>query len=207
MYGTAGSNNYVATHTNTNDSTIKKVLDTWYRKNLMKYSSYLSDAGFCGDRSTAIDVGIWNPYDIATGYGSDRTYYGAYNRLYNNKQPQFSCPQSNDLYTTSSSNKGNKALDYPIGLITADEVAYAGGLFGRSNNNYYLYTGSSYWTMSPRYLGGSAAYEWLVNSSGYLLDNGVNVRRGARPVINLKSGIEVTGGDGTIGNEYIIKVS
>ncbi len=77
------------------------------------------DSGFYGDRS--LSGGL--------GYGTNNSYYRAYNRLEDNKIPQFSCPQSNDLYTTSSSSKGNKALDYPIGLITADEVAYAGGVY------------------------------------------------------------------------------
>ena len=196
MYGTAGSSSYSATHTNTNDSTIKGVLDSWYEENLIDYSTYLADTGFCGDRSLS----------SGTGIAETTTYYGAYNRLYNNKTPQFACPQSNDLYTTSSSNKGNKALEYPIGLITADEVAYAGGV-NKSNINYYLYTGNYYWTMSPWLFAGSNANEWLVISDGVLAGYGVLNSLGARPVINLKSGIEITSGDGTIGNEYIIKVS
>ena len=199
MYGRAGSSSYSATHANTNDSTIKTMIDAWYENNLLtNYSSYLADTGFCGDRSLS----------SGTGIAKTTTYYGAYNRLETNKTPQFACPQSNDLYTTSSSNKGNKALDYPIGLITADEVAYAGGVFGTSNNSYYLYTEDSYWTMSPRNFRGSVAVEWLVSAVGDLADgNYVGAGFGARPVINLVSGIEITSGDGTIGNEYIIKVS
>ena len=61
--------------------------------------------------------------------------------------------------------------------------------------------------MSPRNFNGSNANEWNVNSDGNLTGNNVNNSNGSRPVINLKSGIEITGGDGTIGNEYIIKVS
>ena len=48
-----------------------------------------------------------------------------------------------EVYTTSGSSQGNKALTYPIGLITADEVAYAGGVYGSSNSSYYLYTGQN----------------------------------------------------------------
>ena len=213
MYGTAGSSTYSATHANTNDSTIKGVIDTWYEENLLdNYAIYLADSGFCGDRSIASSSGLWYSDDTALGYGTNRTYYGVYNRLETNKTPQFACPQSNDLYTTSSTTKGNKALDYPIGLITADEVAYAGGVAGALNTSYYLYTGSSYWTMSPGLFYGSSALVWLVNADGFLADGAlagynVLVSRGARPVINLVSGIEITSGDGTIGNEYIIKVS
>ena len=206
MYGTPGSSSYSATHTNTNDSIIKTVIDTWYEENLLdNYSTYLADSGFCGDRSMASEAGLWNTSDTALGYGTEITYYGAYNRLYNEHPPQFACPQSNDLYTTSSSNKGNKALDYPIGLITADEVAYAGGVYSVSNTSYYLYTLSSYWTMSPRSFYGAAAYEWRVNASGYLTGNLVDVSVRARPVINLISGIELTSGDGTSSNPYAIQ--
>ena len=61
--------------------------------------------------------------------------------------------------------------------------------------------------MSPRRFYVSSAYVWRVNAGGHLSGLRVNVSYGSRPVINLKSGIEITGGDGTIGNEYIIKVS
>ena len=198
MYGETGASTYAATHANINDSTIKTILDTWYEENLLdNYATYLADAGFCGDRSLS----------SGTGIGTTATDYGAWNRLVNEYQPQFACPQSNDLYTTSSSPKGNKALDYPIGLITADEVAYAGGVYRVPNTSYYLYTGDYYWTMSPWYFNGSRAFGWYVRSVGSLAGNHVRDGNGAHPVINLKSGIEITGGDGTIGNEYIIKVS
>ena len=219
MYGETGASTYSATHVNTNDSTIKGVVDTWYEENLISYSSYLADSGFCGDRSIASTAGIWDSSDTALGYGRNETYYGAYNRLDTNKAPQFSCPQSNDLYTTSSSTKGNKALDYPIGLITADEVAYpiglitadevayAGGIYARSNNSYYLNTGDFYWTMSPRVFERSFAYGWLVALDGLLNSNSVSDSGGVRPVINLVSGIEITGGDGTSSNPYVIKTN
>ena len=198
MYGETGSSSYSATHANINDSTIKTVIDTWYEENLINYSSYLADAGFCGDRS------IYSEEGTGLGYGKNETYYGAYNRLNNNKTSQYSCPQSNDLYTTSSSNKGNKALDYPIGLITADEIVYAGGVYKMHNNSYYLYTGATYWTMTPSSFYPNHNYHFSnVNDTIVWTDY-----FGVRPVINLKSTVEIMeGGDGTIGNEYIIKVS
>ena len=208
MHGATGTSTYAETHANVNDSTVKTVLDTWYGNNLISYASYLADTGFCGDRSVASEAGLWAPADTALGYGTNCTYYGAYSRFslpYQISEPQFSCPQSNDLYTTDSSNKGNKALDYPIGLITADEVAYAGGVAEVSNSNYYLYTGGAYWTMSPHSFYSSAG-EWIVYLEGQLL-GGLNVNVssvGIRPSVNLKSGIEITGGDGTSSNPYVI---
>ena len=207
MYRTAGSSTYAATHANTNDSTIKTTIDTWYEDNLLDNSTYIADPGFCGDRSVASSSGIWNSSDTALGYGKNETYYGVYNRLHNIKTPQFACPQSNDLYTTASSTKGNKALDYPIGLITADEVAYAGGVSEISNHSYYLYTGFSYWAMSPSVFIVSGASDEFVVLDGRLSSTFGEYGHGVRLVINLVSDIEITSGDGTSSKPYVIKTS
>ena len=62
--------------------------------------------------------------------------------------------------------------------------------------------------MSPRNFNGSNANEWNVNANGNLTDNNVNNSNGARPVINLKSDVEVIeGGDGTSSNPYVIKTT
>ena len=202
MYGTVASSTYEEAHANINNSTIKTVIDEWYEENLLSYASYITDAGFCGDRSMASASGIWASNDTALGYGTNTTYYGAYNRLVNEYQPQFLCPQSNDLYTTSISSKGNKALDYPIGLITTDEVAYAGGVaYAESNNSNYLNVSVSYWTMSPFNVNYYAVVG-LANSS--FVSNVVDFSWGVRPVINLKSTVEIAGGSGTSSNPYII---
>ena len=200
MYGTPGSTTYAATHANTNSSTIKTALDTWYQNNLVNYSSLIADSGFCGDRSLSGGTGIGKTYTI----------YGAYDRINKNKTPQFKCPQSNDLYTTATSTKGNKALTYPIGLITADEVAYAGGGYEEENKSCYLVNGGYFWTMSPYTSSGYVSGVWGVRDLGNRVNIGVaDVGHGVgvRAVINLKSTAEITSGDGTISNPYVIKVN
>ena len=192
MYGTTGASTYAETHKNTNSSAIKTTIDTWYSANLSTYSSYLVDIGFCGDRS-------------GVGIGDGITRYGAYYRLDLKKTPQFKCPQSNDLYTTATSTKGNKALTYPIGLITADEVAYAGGVQSIANKSYYLVNGGYFWTMSP-YRSSSDVDVWVVHGNGILFNFSVYDMGGVRPVINLKSTAEIIdGGNGTLNNPYVIK--
>jgi len=209
MYGTPDSSTYEETHANEHDSTIKQFLDNWYTNNLSKYSSLISrEAGFCGDRTIAPSAELWDTvWDTALGYGTNYTYYGAYNRLHNLYKPQFACPNaSNDLYTLKGGNKGNKALDYPIGLITADEIAYAGGVHGKTNESYYLYGAASYWTMSP-----SSFWNLLVtfvdlyesNLGGSGDDNG----GGVRPVINLTPNVQITGGNGTYMNPYVVRTN
>ena len=187
----------------TTDSGIKKKLDTWYQNNLSSYADKIDgNAGFCGDRTPSTSNSSTNNQG---GTGTTTTYYGGYIRLVTNKQPTFECPDG-DLYTTKGSEDGNKALTYPIGLITADEVAYAGGVDGQTNESYYLYTNSSYWTMSPYNFNAtySGAYVFYVWSGGSLVDTSVDNTRGVRPVINLKSSVQITGGDGSSGNPYVI---
>ena len=215
MYGTPGSTTYAATHRNTNSSTIKTVLDTWYQNNLTSYSSIIADSGFCGDRSVAPSASTWDSYDTALGYEKNYTVYGPLSRLDSNfgsagVNPQFKCPQSNDLYTTATSTKGNKALTYPIGLITADEAFYAGGGYF-ANGTYYLHTGIDTWTMSPDN-SDSRAFVWNVDGSGHIdhliVDDFFNYELVVRPAINLKSTAEIIdGGNGTLNNPYVIKVN
>ena len=180
----------------TTDSGIKKKLDTWYQDNLSSYADKIDgNAGFCGDRTPSTSSSSTNNQG---GTGTTRTYYGGYIRLITNKQPTFECPDG-DLYTTKGSEDGNKALQYPIGLISADEVAYAGGVWATNNTSYYLYTGQNYWTMSPCNFSSSdgRARVFYVRSAGRLNDYWVGTAIGVRPVINLKSNIQFSEGNGT----------
>ena len=171
------------------NSTIYEVLNTWYRTNITNknYGSYIdTNAGFCGDRD--LQSGTWASMGATI-------YYAAYGRLNTNKSPVFTC-STNNLYTATTSNKGNKSLSNPIGLITADEVTYAGGVWNTNNTSYYLYTGSDYWTMSPSsfYATGRIAYVFLVTSNGQLNNDYVGISSpGIRPVINLKASTLFTG--------------
>lgn len=112
------------------------------------------------------------------------------------------CPQKNDAFTVNDTSKGNGALTYGIGLVTTDEVVLAGG-WDVSNSGYYLYSGQSYWTMSPYSLSYDLAIERNVFPSGLAgyNDGGVISKGGARPVFNLKADV-LTYGDGTMNNPY-----
>ena len=173
------------------DSAIKGVLDSWYDNNLKSYENKISEeAGFCGDREPANENN--------TGY----YLYAGSERLINHT-PTFKCSNSADLYTVSGSSKGNKALSNPIGLITADEVVYAGGVQGISNNRFYLYTGQIYWTMTPdKY---PEAWVFAVYMTGAATDINVDHSLGIRPVINLKADTQFKiDGNGTSTNPYVV---
>ena len=190
------SDSYADAVTNTTNSTMKNTLDTWYRNNLTSYASYLADETFCNDRSIA----------SGTGYKLDSyTFYGAYNRNLNRRTPSLKCAQDNDKFKVSNA---SAKLDYPISLITADEAAMAGGVYNTANSNYYLYNGQYFWTLSPSNFNSldSLAHVWRVLPSGAILDwYYVATSIGARPVINLKADTQITKGDGTALNPFVVQ--
>ncbi len=201
-------------HTNSSDAYTK--LKSWFEMNLKdefeeQNSKIDKNAGFCGDRSSSTSYTIpWSESEMTEtgGTGSTPTYYGTYLRLVQNRQPTLKCStkniqsnnKNNDYFTyagatgidstTNGTITGTKSLDYPIGLITADEVAFAGGVSGKLNSGYWLYTGQTYWTMSPAYF--SSYYSnvdvFYVNDGGYFdCNHSVSYTFGLRPVINLKT--------------------
>ena len=176
------------------NSTILNTLNSWYASNLADEAEYLDgNAGFCGDRTPSTSSSSSNG---SGGTGTTTTYYGAYIRLYNkgtsNSNPSLQCDNS-DVYTTTDSSGGNKSLQYPIGLVTADEAALTGITNKNNNAGSYLYTRQSYWTMSP-YNYSSGAGVFIVSSNGFLTITDSATRAiGVRPVINLRADVQITG--------------
>ena len=194
------SNSLLSAQTNKTDSPIKTKLDNWYKTNMTSYTSKVADETFCSDRS------------ISSGSGyltTPTTFYGPYKRLYDNKKPSLKCSQNNDKFKMSNE---SAKLDYPVGLILADEVTLAGGRSYYNgayspNSNYYLYNGKYFWTLSP--FNFSSSYSdadvWSVMPSGSLDPwRGVASPIGVRPVINLRADVQITKGDGTSLNPYSI---
>ena len=206
MYGT--SNATAIDRSNTNNSTIKGVIDTWYKNNLnTNYGKYISTtAVYCNDRS--------NP---AGGYNTGNTafYYGARTRLDTNKTPSYDCATAEDKFTADSST-GNGKLTYPIALMTADEVSFAGGLWVTNASTWYYYNsanGSStgdnwWWSLSPYGWNLGYAYVFFVYGSsfpGRLYYSSVGGTGGVRPAVSLKSCIKYSTGDGSAGTPYTIE--
>ena len=202
MYGNLGS--VANARENTTNSTIKTIIDNWYKDNLnTNYGKYLSTtAVYCNDRST-----------------SDNTNFGAYTRLYTNKTPSYDCATTEDKFTVDTST-GNGKLTYPIALMTADEVAFAGGVYLDGALAWYYYnsakgksTGSTdWWLLSPYSWNGEYDYASVlyVKTSnlglGKIDDTNVATRyRGVRPVLSLKSCVKIRGGDGSASDPYTIR--
>ena len=200
MYGSLGS--ISSARENTNNSTIKTTIDNWYISNLEAkgYTKYLSTtAVYCNDRSIS----------------SDSINFGAFTRLGTNKTPSYDCAATEDKFTVDTST-GNGKLTYPIALMTADEVSFAGGLYGANTPTWYYYnsvndssTGSKFWwLLSPLDSSTSGSSMFIVRGSsnpGRLNYNYVNSNNGVRPALSLKSCVKYSSGDGSAENPYTIK--
>ena len=197
-YGTVGASTYDATHANTNKSTILTNLETWYDKNNLKdYEKAIADTVWCNDKTKATDT-TYDPWGITPnglGYGANKTYYGATKRLVSvdGTGPSLKC--NGELSEITSK----------VGLITADELAFAGYAFNISNTTTYLQenaTDDHWWSLSPSGFDGGAATVWVVGGSDGGFDGGsVDGTCGVRPSISLKSTTNVTG-DGTSDKPY-----
>ena len=202
MYGSTGSIANARTN-QTNSSTIKTAIDNWYKDNLnTNYGKYLSTtAVYCNDRST-----------------SDNANFGARTRLDTNKTPSYDCAATEDKFTVDTST-GNGKLTYPIALMTADEVSFAGGVMYTNASTWYYYnsakgssTGSTWWwLLSPEFWYDSGAYVSQVfglDHPGYLDYRRVGDARdssGVRPAVSLKSCVKTSGGNGSASDPYTIK--
>ena len=177
---------------NTTDSTIKTLIDTWYKNNMTNYTDKLEDTVFCSDRSYTTNGSTLN--------------FATKTRLDVNKTPTLKCKNLKDRFTVDINN-GNGNLTYPVALITADETVYAGVVLNSANSTFYLKIGTWYVTMSPYDFTSSAPHVLYIGSGGILkgADGGVYDASGAvRPVISLKPGIAMTGGSGTATDPFIV---
>ena len=203
-YGTSGSleNNRL----NTNDSTIKKTIDTWYKDNLVNYTKYLSTtAVYCNDRE--VGSGTYS----ATG---NQFYYVGYTRLGANKNPSYNCTNEYDAFSV---NNTKAQLTYPIALMTADEISYAGGVWIKNAATWYYLNSkgnasikngqNEWWLLS--------AASWDTDKSSVVFKvsssqdrkaqfgaQSVQYKLHVRPVISLKKDLLYKSGDGSATSPY-----
>ena len=207
-YGTTGSleNNRL----NTNNSTIKTYIDNWYKNNLTAYTKYLSkDAVYCNDRN------------LASGqtYSTTKSFnYASYERLGGDTiAPTYNCTNMSDAFSV---NNTSAKLDYPVGLMSIDELSYAGGeawtaldapyAWYYTNVNGESITGSApSWALSPVFWLGSVSRVWYVDGSGVpggLDDFVVDFSVAVRPQVSLSSCNLISRGDGSANNPYVVYI-
>lgn len=182
-------------------SAIRKSIDSWYNTNLNSFANFMDpDAGYCNDYSTTSGT-----YGDSTS--SSSVTFSGHGRLSSHNPTTICARQYYETPTTS--NTGTKSLSYPVGTISMDEVMQAGGS-NSNNSNYYLHTGTSFFTMTPyefEYKKVGVLYYYYprvlnVNSSGKLANVDVYTKHGYRPVINIASYIYWSRGNGTAAAPY-----
>jgi hypothetical protein len=209
------------TDINKNSSTLKTSLDNWYTNNFVNYTPYLENTIYCNDR-TINDWAGFNPNGTKSLQDST-LFYDVFYRAAQGK-PTHECRQV-DSFTLSTANGGtegygNNKLKYPVGIITTDEVVYAGATQNHANRNHFLYLdGASYatYTMSAysHNSDGSssgwqiyATYDYTAQGgpdySGSINGGYMHTSLGIRPVISLKNNMSYGKGDGTANNPYVI---
>ena len=184
-------------------------------------SNLLEDTIFCNDRSFKInDNGNtnyviysksgWNPNG---GSLSKMISFGSRNRFSSSwysttNVPKLTCPNKTDRFSVNST---VAHLNYPIGLLTVDELILAGlrgSAAANDKNDFYLRMGDNFWSLSPSDFSQNSASELAPNPFGSPISTSTKYVNGSgiRPVVSLKLGTEFeTGGDGTPTNPYVVK--
>ena len=197
---------------NTTDSTIKTYIDTWYQNNLTNYTKYLStSAVYCNDRSE----GTGQTYNYTSSPSSKFNFAPYYRMDYDTDgaaaNPSYNCSDIRDAFSVDNT---NAKLDYPVSLMTADEIAFAGGVAFQTMSTPYAWfisnsagsqVSSDWWSLSPIRWDGSDARVWnwyfdLANLNNSRVFNAIAVR----PALSLKSCIKYSTGNGTPETPYEI---
>ena len=183
---------------NSTDSIALSSLKGFYDQFLRKYNSMIADTIYCGDKSGT-------------------TASNVLSRIY--RSPTLTCPAdakggkagsytATDIVNGNGKLRGNDGYGskpYKIGLLSADEVAFAGLTTSSTNTSTFLgYSaeGDTYWTMSSA--GNGSPYEVFFVKDGTSIDYDILTERHyIRPVIALLSSTKVTG-SGTKTDPFVV---
>ena len=119
-----------------------------------------------------------------------------------------------------SVNNTSAKLDYPVGLMSIDELSYAGGesyttltapyaWYYTNANGESSYGSAPFWALSPLYWFGSFSFVWRVLGSGNPGYLGIDVVGGSvavRPSVSLSSCNLISRGDGSANNPYTVYI-
>ena len=177
-------NNY--TYMYYTNSEAKTTLESWYQKNIESKSNLVKNVAsgnyYCEQAKVKFDDNYASGNAIMT--------------IYTSYTPDFKC-------TTDGNGKG--IVNASIGLLTYDEIVHSGGNYKRANKNYYLYNSSiDYWTMSPAGFS-NLAYMWFAVNPGYIDKDFSSSNRAVRPVLNLTADTQISDGDGTKENPFVVE--
>ena len=169
------------------NSKIKTAVENWYKTNI-------TDKGF--DGKVASGNYFCEQAKVIFDDGNKYTAGNATVATQDNYTPSFDC-------TTDGNGKG--VVSGKVGLITIDEVLFAGGVIGRTSN-FYLKNEHYFWIMSPAGFNHvfASARAWSFSFSGLICCANVDDTDGVRPVLSLSADTLVSG-SGTSSDPYIVK--
>ncbi len=165
------------TGTKYSESNIKTVLDKWYTSTFTE---------------TYLDSKV-----ISTNFCNDNSYNSTSAASRINKTPPV---------PTLECDKED-IVNAKVGLISADEMVYAGALYNTAltNTSYitYLDNKTNFWTMTPS--DSSNLFTWKTENV-YMNNAASNIATdaAARPVITIKPDVTVTSGDGNKDTPYVL---
>ena len=169
----------------TNNSNGKTQLESWYQTNI----------GSKTNLAKSVASGNYYCEQAKVKFSDMYTSGNATMATYNKYTPDFKC-------SSDGNNKG--VVNASVGLLSYDEVVYAGGYTNQKNSNYYLYDNNYFWIISPA---GFSSYPvvWRVNSTGDIYVLSVSNSIGLRPVLNLTINTKTSSGDGTKENPFVVE--
>ncbi len=209
------------------ESPAKTKLENWFANNMTDLQYMLEDTPYCNDRTITNDgLGGWLE---GSETSTTALYFATYERA-ENGTPTNSC-SVRDSYTVSTEN-GNGLLNYPVGLMTVDEMMYAGGFYDQDSNtnpSWYVYIdkdlGNTFnqLSFSPGYYSGEKNTDSesegpnmfrkiYAGSNGEIAGWDLNFNGWSstttgyylRPVVSLKPGVMLLAGEGTTANPYVL---
>ena len=182
------SNYYEYTSMYYTNSLIKSPLENWYQENIGSKSDLASSVAkgdyYCEQAKA-------KRYNYFTSGSANMTYYKNYT-------PDFKC-------ATDGNGKG--VVNASVGLLTYDEVIYAGGYYQQVNSEFFLNNSTLYdwWTMSPDGVNNSFAHIWTVRGALNTNDDDRSFASHIRPVLNLTANTQISDGNGTKANPFVVQ--
>ena len=177
-------NNY--TYMYYTNSQAKTQLESWYQTNI----------GSKKDLASSVASGAYYCEQAKAKYSDRYTSGSATMTTYNKYTPDFKC---------IADGNGKGVVNASVGLLSYDEVVYAGGFSFVNNDNYYLFSSNNtMWTMSPAGYAFGISAIWFINTTGSVTNPSVSYTSALHPVINLKDDTKISSGNGTKNNPYLL---
>ena len=189
---------YDAAFANLKKSTSLTNLETWYKAKLEPYNDKLADVIWCNDKKVAsssseiISFALKGRFQTgASMICNDDVMGGKLNK-----------------YTVNDTTNGNGDLTYPIGMLTADEIAFAGGSVTGQTSTFYISENASLasWTLTPvEWSSSDGSLTAIITGSqfGYMYSAVFN-NHYIRPSIALKGNVGVSG-SGSASDPFVVK--